>query len=296
MPFLTLLLGKGGQVGWELQRSLVPLGHIISLDRLSVNLTNSCALDKILTSNPADIIVNAAAFTAVDRAETESSDAYRINANAVAELAFFAKRTNALLVHYSTDYVFDGAKSSPYLESDATNSISVYGKSKLLGEQAIINSGCKYLIFRTSWVFATRGQNFVKTIIKLAGERKSLRIVADQIGAPTSAELIADATAHAIRDVLAGRAPGGLYHLTASGNTSWHGYAQFILDQAKLSGIPLKTYHAEPISTAEYPLPAARPANSQLDTTKLQNTFGLTMPDWRYHVARTVQKLAENYR
>jgi dTDP-4-dehydrorhamnose reductase len=286
------LLGKDGQVGWELQRSLSPLGNLIAHNRKECDVGDIDLLRAILAARAPDIIVNAAAYTAVDKAEQDSATANRINADATAVMAEVANRNGSLLVHYSTDHVFDGAKSSTYTEEDATNPISIYGRSKVLGEQAIIDSGCRHLIFRTSWVFSARANNFTKTMLRLASERENVCAVVDQFGTPTSAELIADVTAHVIRDVIADRAPGGLYHLAAAGETSRHGYASFVFEQAQQLGIPLKTYSAAPIATSEYPLPAARPSNSRLDTTKLQNTFGLTMPDWRHHVARLIQELS----
>lgn len=286
-----LIFGTSGQLGWELQRSLSPLGLLTLHDRQSCDITNIKSLrSAIIAANPR-VIINAGAYTSVDGAEKDGENTYKINSSAVGVIADMALSLNALFVHYSSDYVFDGIKSSPYVESDLANPLSIYGASKLYGERAIVDSGCDYLIFRTSWVFATRGSNFIKTVLRLAKERDSLRVVADQWGAPTSAELIADVTAHGIRDVLAQRAPGGLYHLSASGKTNWHEYANFILEQARQLGTELKTYSAEAISTAEYPLPAKRPLNSSLDTSKLQKTFQLSLPDWRYHVQRTIAEL-----
>jgi dTDP-4-dehydrorhamnose reductase len=286
-----LVLGSNGQVGWQLQRALAPLGDVIALDRSRADISKPGQIHAIVNESKPRVIVNAAAYTAVDKAEQDSAGAYSANSSGVEELAELAAQQRALLVHYSTDYVFDGENPLAYVETDNPNPLSVYGASKFRGEQAIIDSGCEHLIFRTSWVFATRGSNFIKTMLRLASERTELRVVADQWGAPTSAELIADVTAHAIRDVLSQRAPGGLYHLTASGKTSWHEYANFILEQAQQYGADLRTYSSKGISTAEYPLPAKRPANSLLDTTKLQNAFQLSLPDWRHHVQRTVSEL-----
>jgi dTDP-4-dehydrorhamnose reductase len=291
MSLRILLLGKNGQVGWELQRALAPLGVLIAHDRNTCDLTDTDKLRATIAGTQPDVIVNAAAYTAVDQAEQSSATAFKINAEAMGTMATMAAAQNALLVHYSTDYVFDGSKDTAYIERDDINPISVYGKSKAAGEQAIIESGCKHLIFRTSWVFAARGANFAKTMLRLAGERDNLRVIADQWGAPTSAELIADITAHALRQVIAQRAPGGLYHLTASGETNWHGYANFVFEQALQLGLPLKTRSATAIPAAEYPLPAARPANSRLDTAKLQKSFDLVLPDWRYHVQRMLTEL-----
>jgi dTDP-4-dehydrorhamnose reductase len=289
-----LLLGKNGQLGWELQRALAPLGELIACDRLACDLNYSNSLHKTLVDIAPDIVINAAAYTAVDRAEQNSADAFQINAAAVAFLAEYAASQHILLIHYSSDYVFDGLKSDPYNESDGTNPLSIYGASKRSGEEAVINSGCNYLIFRTSWVFATRGANFAKTMLRLALEKDTLRVVADQWGAPTSAELIADITAHALRAVIAKKAPGGLYHVAAGGETTWHGYASYIVEQARLLGAPIKTSNIEAIATAAYPLPAARPANSRLDTGKLRDTFNLTLPNWQFHVERMLVELLEN--
>ncbi|MDB6062775.1 MAG: rfbD [Verrucomicrobiaceae bacterium] len=289
-----LLLGKNGQVGWELQRSLSAIGQLVALDKSSCDLAHIDQIQTAITSAQPDVIVNAAAYTAVDKAEQDSATAFRINAEAVAAMAAVAAKRNALLIHYSTDYVFDGSKPVAYVEEDVRNPLSVYGKSKAAGELAISNSGCRHLTFRTSWVFAARGLNFAKTMMRLASERDSLRVVADQWGAPTSAELIADVTAHALREVLANQVEGGLYHLAASGETSWQGYANFVLQEAVRLGAKLKAHSAEPISTLDYPLPATRPANSRLDTTKLQNAFNLELPDWRYHTQRMLTELLGN--
>lgn len=286
-----LLLGKNGQVGWELQRALAPLGLLVAHDRSTCDLLDIDQLRKAVTDSRPDVIVNAAAYTAVDKAEQDSTSAFTINAEAVAAMAAMAAKTRALLIHYSTDYVFDGNKTMPYVENDPINPLCVYGASKAQGELAITASGCEHLIFRTSWVFAARGANFAKTMLRLASERDSLRVVADQWGAPTSAELIADVTAQAIREVISKRAKGGLYHLAAAGETSWHGYANFVFELATRLGAQLKTNTALPIPAAEYPLPAARPTSSRLDTTKLQNAFDMVMPDWRYHVQRMLIEL-----
>jgi dTDP-4-dehydrorhamnose reductase len=245
-----------------------------------------------------DVIVNAAAYTAVDKAESESAKARRINAEAVGALGEEADRLDAWLVHYSTDYVFDGAKSSPYEEEDPTHPLSVYGETKLEGEQLIRQCHGKHLIFRTSWVYAARGGNFAKTMLRLAKERSELKVVADQHGAPTSAELIADVTALVLYriDQLAGSRPAlaGTYHLVASGDTTWHGYAQHVLELAQANGAMLNAgpVAVRPIATEAYPVPAARPKNSRLNTTKLTSTFNLHLPDWRYHVQRLVDELA----
>lgn len=291
-----LLLGKDGQVGWELQRALVPLGTLVAAGRHEANLENLDELSRYIRFHHPDIIVNAAAYTAVGKAESEPDKAQLINAEVVKVLAEEGRRLGAWLVHFSTDYVFDGDKSSPYAEDDATGPLSIYGKTKLAGEQAIRDACDWYLIFRTSWVYASRGGNFAKIMLRLAKEREQLRVVADQYGAPTSAELIADVTALAICR-LAQTAEtislAGTYHLIASGETSWHGYAQYVLSLAQARGISLRTVPAvvEAISTAEYPTPAVRPRNSRLSAAKLTETFGFYLPDWRYHVQRLVDEL-----
>ncbi|MDQ9170132.1 dTDP-4-dehydrorhamnose reductase [Oxalobacteraceae bacterium R-40] len=291
-----LLLGKDGQVGWELQRALSPLGELVALGRQQADLEDLDGLRKVVQSIEPNIIVNAAAYTAVDKAESEPEKAHKINAQAVGILAEEAKRLNAWLVHYSTDYVFDGEKASSYMEDDEPNPLSVYGKTKLAGEQLIRQSGAKYLIFRTSWVFAARGGNFAKTMLRLAKEREQLKVVADQHGAPTSAELIADVTALALHRVVTQAAEenySGTYHLAASGQTTWHGYARYVVEQALACNTPLKTTvdSVLPIATEDYPLPAKRPSNSRLDTSKLSSVFHLQLPDWRHHVQRMLEEL-----
>lgn len=289
-----LLLGKDGQVGWELQRALAPLGDVIACNRHEADLEQPETLRQLVRSTAPSIIVNAAAYTAVDRAESEPERAARINAESVGVLAEEVKKLGGWLVHYSTDYVFDGNKHGAYLETDATAPQSVYGASKRAGELAIEKVGCKHLILRTSWVFATRGNNFAKTMLRLAKDREKLKVVGDQIGAPTSAELIADVTALALYRLaydqpLAERA-SGTYHLVADGETSWHGYAQFVIAEALRHGANLKSVPERilPITTAEYPLPAHRPTNSRLNTQKLRGTFGITLPSWQMHVQRMV--------
>jgi dTDP-4-dehydrorhamnose reductase len=292
-----LLFGKGGQVGWELQRSLAPLGELIALDVSECDFTDARRLRQTVRETRPDVIVNAAAYTAVDRAESEPDLANAINGFAPGVLAEEAKAAGAWLVHYSTDYVYDGAKSLPFVEEDAVNPLSVYGASKLAGDQAIVRVGGRYLVFRTSWVFAARGGNFARTMLKLAAERDRLRVVADQFGAPTSAELIADVTALCLRQVLQAGADSttasGVYHLVAAGETSWHGYARHVLAAASAAGVPLRCLpdSVEPIATSAYPLPARRPANSRLDTTKLRRTFDLCLPDWRFHADRMLAEI-----
>ncbi|UHS58222.1 MULTISPECIES: dTDP-4-dehydrorhamnose reductase [Agrobacterium] len=288
-----ILLGKNGQVARELRRTLLPFGRIIALGREKLDLE---ALDRIepeLRAHEPDVIVNAAAYTQVDRAETDHDRAQRLNAEAVGIIADFANRRGATLVHYSTDYVFDGGQETPYLEMDATNPLSVYGQTKREGELAIEASGCRFLLFRTSWIFSAEGTNFVKTILRLAKEQRSLRVVADQFGAPTSAELVADVTALALAAHSRNLLPDGIYHLAAAGRTSWHGLACYIVQRASELGIDLQAAREtiEPILTTEYPLPAVRPRNSGLNTDKLQHSLGLSMPDWTVHIDRTLEQL-----
>jgi len=293
-----LLFGQGGQVGWELQRALAPLGEVIGLDHDSTTLHGNFAQPEALaatvrTVRP-DLIVNAAAHTAVDKAESEPELARALNATAPGVLAREAKALGATLLHYSTDYVFDGSGSQARDESAPTGPLSVYGRTKLEGEQLIQASGCRHLILRTSWVYAARGGNFAKTMLKLAAEREQLKVIDDQIGAPTGADLLADVSAHALR--LLQRQPelGGLYHCVAGGETSWYGYAQYVIDWARAQGWPIKvgTDKVLPIPTAEYPTPAQRPLNSRLDTGQLRQGFGLSLPDWRTGVARMLNELA----
>lgn len=295
-----LLFGKNGQVGWELQRSLAPLGELIALDADSEefcgDFTNLQGITQTVRDVAPDIIVNAAAHTAVDKAENEPELARTINALAPIMLAQEAKRSKALLIHYSTDYVFDGSGDKPWLETDDTGPLNVYGATKLEGEDFIHQSGCRHLIFRTSWVYGARGGNFAKTMLRLAQERDSLSIINDQIGAPTGADLLADMTAHAIRAVQIKPELSGLYHLVASGETSWHGYASFVIDFAQRAGSPMwvtpETIH--PVPTSAFPTPAIRPLNSRLDTGKLQNAFGLTLPHWQDGVTRMLTEILDN--
>lgn len=289
-PPKILLLGPNGQVGWELRRALAPLGRVIALGRehdgLCGDLTHPGELAGSVRMLRPDIIVNAAAHTAVDKAESEPALAELLNARAPATLAQLAAELGATLVHYSTDYVFDGSGEQPRAEDAATGPLSVYGRSKLAGEQAIQASGCRHLIFRTSWVYAARGGNFAKTMLRLAGEREQLRVIADQIGAPTGAELIADVTAHALRALALRPELAGLYHLAAEGQTSWHGYAEHVIAWARRHGQDLKVQTVEAIPTSAYPTPAQRPLNSRLDTTRLREAFGLHLPPWQSGVER----------
>ena len=294
-----LLFGKNGQVGWELQRSLAPLGELTALDFDSQELCGDfMRLDGIADTVRAiapDVIVNAAAHTAVDKAESESDRVRTINALAPATLAREARNLGAWLVHYSTDYVFAGSGSKPWVETDTAAPLSVYGSTKLEGEEAILASGCDHLIFRTSWVFAARGGNFAKTMLRLAQERDRLTVIDDQVGAPTGADLVADITAHAIRTALQRQGMSGLYHLVASGETSWHGYARFVLNLARQAGVSLKVTSESilPVSTSAFPLPAQRPKNSRLDTRKLRTTFGLYLPSWQAGVERMLTETLE---
>ena len=296
-----LLLGRGGQVGWELQRSLSVLGEVVALDfdasqnpqGLCGDFTDLAGLERTVDVVQPDVIANAAAHTAVDKAESEPELARTINALAPAVLARAAIKTGAWLIHYSTDYVFDGSGSAPWKETDATGPLSVYGQTKLEGERAV--AACpKHLILRTSWVYATRGGNFAKTMLRLAGERDALTVIKDQFGAPTSAELLADVTAHAIHSLQTKPELAGLYHCIAAGETTWHGYAQYVLEQAATLGLPLKATAEKvaPTATSSYPTPAKRPLNSRLDTTKLQAAFGLKLPHWQDGVKRMLIEIA----
>ena len=291
-----LLLGKGGQVGWELQRSLAPLGEVVALDfdsqEFAADFSRPDALAETVSKVRPDVIVNAAAHTAVDKAESEPDVARLLNATSPGAIAQAAQQIDALLVHYSTDYVFDGSGSAPWVEDAATGPLSVYGRTKLEGEQLVARHCAKHLIFRTSWVYAARGGNFAKTMLRLAKERERLTVIDDQFGAPTGAELLADVTAHAIGDILRDPSKAGLYHAVAGGETSWHGYARFVLEQARAAGVELKAGPdaVDAVPTSAFPTPARRPQNSRLDTRRLQSTFGLVLPDWRLGVARMLQE------
>jgi len=287
-----LVLGKSGQVGTELQRSLTPLGEVIALDRVEANLDDAAQLERAVLDASPDVIVNAGAYTAVDKAESDPEKADRTNHLAVAELADLALQRDAWLIHYSTDYVFDGRKPSPYVETDPTNPISVYGRTKCAGETAALESGANVIVFRTSWVHAGHGHNFIRTILRLAAERDSLSVVDDQVGAPTSAALIADRTADAIRDEVL---DPGVYHLAAAGETSWYGLACFVVETALSLGAALTVTpeRIKPVPTTAYPTPARRPANSRLDTSKLRAALGVSLPDWREGARRTVRDLLD---
>lgn len=273
-----LITGAAGQLGRELRRSLAPLGEVVACDHRQLDLAAPDALRATMREIAPDLIVNAAAWTAVDKAESEPDAAHAINATAPGILAEEAKRSGAQLIHYSTDYVFDGSGERPWTESDATGPLSVYGQSKLAGEQAIATVGGRHLILRTSWVFGLHGANFMKTMLRLATERDELRVIGDQFGAPTWTRHLADATA-----LVAARAdsPSGLYHLAAAGETNWHGYAETIFAEAKKLGLLPKIPVVRRIASADFPLPAPRPFNSRLDCTRFTRDFGLALPDWR---------------
>lgn len=281
-----LVTGSNGQVGFELRRSLAPLGNVVALDRAGCDLSRADELRRVVREHRPSVIVNAGAYTAVDKAETDSDLAFAVNGAAAGVLAEEARALGCLLVHYSTDYVFDGTAQGTYAENDVVNPQSVYGKSKLAGERAIAESAAQALVLRTSWVAGAHGGNFAKTMLRLASERDSLRVIADQFGAPTTAALIADVTAQIVaRHWLAGsRAafPSGVYHLAAAGETSWHGYAVEVLRYARSLGVALKAgpESVEAIPATAYPLPAPRPTNSRLDTTHLRETFGIHLPAW----------------
>lgn len=301
-----LLFGADGQVGRELQRSLGAIGNVLPLTRLLVDLGDVPSMRAAIHDMQPDAIVNAAAYTAVDKAETEQALAFAINARAPALMAEAAHAAGIPLIHYSSDYVYDGRKAGAYVESDATNPQSVYARSKLAGDEAVLASGANAVILRTSWVYAARGANFLKTMLRLGQERDTLRVVSDQIGAPTSAELLADVTANVLlhmcgrknadgtgTPVAGGQAPYGVYHCTPAGETSWHGYAVFVIAEARKLGAELKLApeHIEAIATEQYPLPAPRPKNSRLDCSKLERTFALQLPPWQVHVSRTLKEL-----
>ena len=287
-----LLFGKGGQVGWELQRSLAPLGEIVALDFDSTDhcgdFSNLAGLADTVRAVKPDVIVNAAAHTAVDKAESEPELVRTLNALAPGVLAQEAARIGACLVHYSTDYVFDGSGTRAWREADKPAPLNVYGQTKLEGEQLIQATCPQHLILRTSWVYAARGGNFAKTMLRLAQERERLTVIDDQFGAPTGAELLADVTAHAIAQLRQRPEDGGLYHLVASGETNWHAYANYVLAQAKLlqPALQIKATEVLPVASSAFPTPARRPHNSRLDTRKLQTTFGLSLPHWQQGVAR----------
>jgi dTDP-4-dehydrorhamnose reductase len=286
-----LLLGKNGQVGWELRRTLAPLAEVTAVDYPEINFTDLPALRRLVADARPDAVVNAAAYTAVDKAETEPELCRQINAVAPGVLAEEAKRIGALMVHYSTDYIFDGTKTIPYVETDMPNPLGAYGRSKLEGDRAVKASGADHLIFRLCWVYGARGQNFMLTMQRLAREREKLSVVGDQFGCPTWSRMIAEATALALKRAVAGAdraAFNGEYHLAAGGQTSWHGFASRIIELMPEAERKCRT--VEKIATSEYPLPAKRPAYSILDCGKLQNTFGLRLPDWEFSLRQVLDK------
>ncbi|WP_210511570.1 dTDP-4-dehydrorhamnose reductase [Pantoea ananatis] len=290
-----LLLGKNGQVGWELQRALSPIGEVIALDRHSLDycgdLANPEGIARTVRDLQPNVIVNAAAYTAVDKAESDIENATLINAVSVEILARASREINALLVHYSTDYVFDGSGDRPWREEDITAPLNTYGETKRQGEEAIIAHAANYLIFRTSWVYAAKGSNFAKTMIRLALERETLSVINDQFGAPTGAELIADCTVHAIKATLLNPEKSGIYHMIASGVTTWHAYAEFVIEYVRNKGLPLRVSSVNGVETTAFPTPAKRPHNSRLNTEKLRDTFAITLPEWQQGVMRMLDEV-----
>ncbi|AGN84778.1 dTDP-4-dehydrorhamnose reductase [Enterobacter sp. R4-368] len=290
-----LLFGKTGQVGWELQRSLAPLGNLIALDVDSTeycgDFSNPQGVAETVRRIRPDVIVNAAAHTAVDKAESEPEFASLLNAKSVEAIALEAAKIDAWVVHYSTDYVFPGDGQTPWVETDSAAPLNVYGQTKLDGEIALRENCPKHLIFRTSWVYAGKGNNFAKTMLKLAKTRQELSVINDQFGAPTGAELLADCTAHAIRTALIQPQVAGLYHLVASGETCWHDYAALVFAEARAAGVELALSKLNPVTTESFPTPAKRPHNSRLNTDKFQHTFDLVLPDWELGVKRMLAEL-----
>lgn len=291
-----LITGKNGQVGWELQRSLQSLGNVIAVNRERMDLSDSENVTSVIREIKPDIIVNAAAYTAVDKAEEDQELAYQINAFSPGVMAEEAKKIDALLIHYSTDYVFNGEKDSPYNETDTPDPINVYGASKLAGEEAIKESGCQYLILRTSWVFSSRGHNFLLSMLKFAREREQLRIVADQVGTPTSASFIASATSLIIckiRTRAQNEFSSGIYNLVSTGKTSWHGFATSIIKMASeiLPDIKILTKEITAIQTTDYPLPAKRPMNSVLSVKNIEKEFGIYPPDWHKQMKLCLEEI-----
>jgi dTDP-4-dehydrorhamnose reductase len=286
-----LLFGKNGQVGWELCRTLAPLAEVVAVDYPEINFSDTPALRQFVAGTRPDVVVNAAAYTAVDKAETETELCRQVNAVAPGVLAEEAKKLGALMVHYSTDYVFDGAKTSPYVETDLPNPLGAYGRSKMEGDRAVKASGADHLIFRLCWAYGARGQNFMLTMQRLARERETLRVVGDQFGCPTWSRMIAETTALALKQVLAGTdrsAFNGEYNLAAGGQTNWHGFASRIIEL--MPEAERKCRAVEKITTPEYPTPAKRPAHSVLDCGKLQKTFGLRLPDWEASLRQVLDK------
>lgn len=290
-----LLFGKTGQVGWELQRALAPLGNLIALDVHSKDycgdFSNPEGIAETVRNIKPDVIVNAAAHTAVDKAESEPEFAQLLNATSVEAIAKEAAKIGAWVVHYSTDYVFPGDGETPWSETDATAPLNVYGQTKLDGEKALQNNCPNHLIFRTSWVYAGKGNNFAKTMLRLAKERKELSVINDQVGAPTGAELLADCTAHAIRIAMVKPEVAGLYHLVASETTSWYDYAALVFEEAQKAGVELAIEKLNAVPTTAYPTPARRPHNSRLNTMKFQQNFNLVLPAWQVGVKRMLAEL-----
>ena len=288
---LILLVGKNGQVGWELRRTLAPMARVLAVDFPEIDLTDVAATRRLVLDNKPNVVINAAAYTAVDKAESETKVAQLINSVAPGVLAEAAKHVGAWMVHYSTDYVFDGTKNTPYVETDAPNPLGAYGRTKLEGDQAVRAAGGNHLIFRLCWVYGARGQNFLLTMQRLAREREKLRVVKDQVGCPTWSRMIAEGTSVALRHALAAQdaaAFTGTYHLAASGITSWHGFASRIIELMPEAG--RRCREVEAIATAEYPTPAKRPAYSVLDCGKLKKTFGIQLPDWEESLGLVLDK------
>ena len=290
-----LVTGMKGQVGFELMKTLAPLGKVIGVDVNECDLAQSAMIDALLDRVKPDIIINPAAYTAVDKAESEPTVAHAVNAQAPKTLARQASRRNIPIIHFSTDYIFDGTKDGSYLEDDTANPKSVYGKTKWLGEEAVRSNAAKHVILRTSWVFGAHGVNFLKTMLKLSKERDKMSVVSDQFGAPTSARMLAEVTAEIVRQLLQefSYRKYGTYHLVAEGETSWHGYAKYVVERANAMGLETKLdpKNIKPIKTKEFPLPAPRPANSRLDTTKVRETFGITLPAWQSEVDHVLAEL-----
>lgn len=290
-PVKIVLFGKNGQLGWELQRALAPLGTLIAFSSVEADFSQPEGVVRILREVRPDVIINAAAFTAVDRAESEPQQAHLLNALTVDAIAKEAQRSGAWLVHYSTDYVFPGSGDRPWKEEDEPAPLNVYGQSKLAGERAVQTQCAKHLIFRTSWVYASRGTNFAKTMLRLATSRHQLSVINDQFGAPTGADLLADCTAHALLRALNSPEVAGLYHLTASGVTTWYDYACLLFAEARNAGITLTLKQPDPVPTSQYPTPAQRPLNSRLNNRHFQQTFGLRLPEWQVGVQRMLSEI-----
>lgn len=292
-----VLIVRNGQLGQALQAPLASIGQLIAWDRRDLDLQDLDAIHQQLSAASPDVIVNAAAYTAVDQAESQAELAFKINADAVACMADYAAKTNALLVHYSTDYVFDGSQAAPYTETDVARPLNIYGHSKLAGENAITHSACRALIFRISWLVSAHGENFIKTILRLAQTREELEVVADQHGAPTSAERVAQVSALAIRACQDQRLATGIYHLSAAGQTSWHGLARYAIERAQQLGMQFKTTGARilPIPSQDYPLPATRPKNSRLNTKKLSDALALHLPEWPDDVDKIIDELCRQH-